>query len=158
MQPVDQAAERVAAFLEAFADDDHTQGAISTLRSEGLRLTVADLRTALDRLRELEAEQQRTQTAIERKDRLLRRLEEQRDKESARATRLEGNLSAVRGWARSNLETLDAAQRDWRRSSENAAKMDVLDDLTRVLDHLATIPRDGTPGAASSAADGESGA
>lgn len=41
------AADRVTAFLDAFADPAHPQGAISTLRSEGLRLTVTDLREVL---------------------------------------------------------------------------------------------------------------
>jgi hypothetical protein len=41
--------ERIRAFLEAFADPEHPQGAISTLRSEGLRLTVDDLAQLLER-------------------------------------------------------------------------------------------------------------
>jgi len=44
---VQAAAERVRAFLAAFEDPAHPRGAISTLRSEGLRLTAADLRTVL---------------------------------------------------------------------------------------------------------------
>lgn len=39
---------RVIAFLDAFEDEAHPQGAISTLRTEGLRLTAPDLRTLLD--------------------------------------------------------------------------------------------------------------
>lgn len=39
---------RVIAFLDAFEDEAYPQGAISTLRSEGLRLEAKDLRTLLD--------------------------------------------------------------------------------------------------------------
>lgn len=41
------ARQRVTAFLDALEDSAHPHGAISTLRSEGLRLTVADLRAVL---------------------------------------------------------------------------------------------------------------
>ena len=39
---------RVIEFLDAFEDPAHPQGAISTLRTEGLRLTAEDLRILLD--------------------------------------------------------------------------------------------------------------
>lgn len=40
---------RVIAFLDAFEDDaTHPEGAINTLRTEGLRLTAVDLRTLLN--------------------------------------------------------------------------------------------------------------
>lgn len=42
------------------------------------------------------------------------------------------DLEAVRGWTRSNLDIADRAA--------NATWKAVLDDLTRVLDHLDTIP------------------
>lgn len=44
---VQAAAERVAAFLDAWEDPAQGRGAISTLRSEGLRLTALDLRRVL---------------------------------------------------------------------------------------------------------------
>lgn len=44
---VQVAAERVAAFLDAWEDPAEGRGAISTLRSEGLRLTPLDLRLVL---------------------------------------------------------------------------------------------------------------
>lgn len=48
MTPETQAAaERVARFLDAWEDPDQGRGAISTLRTEGLRLTPLDLRLVL---------------------------------------------------------------------------------------------------------------
>lgn len=44
---VQAAAERVRAFLDAWEDPAQGRGAISTLRSEGLRLTALDLRMLL---------------------------------------------------------------------------------------------------------------
>lgn len=57
-----------------------------------------------------------------------------------RVERLDGALHAVRSWMRGRLESLDSAQRDWRQSGQNAAKIALLNDLTRVLDHLGTRP------------------
>lgn len=52
-QTAPDAAARVATFLDAFEDPAHPQGAISTLRTEGLRLTVADLRAVLAEVQRL---------------------------------------------------------------------------------------------------------
>jgi len=61
---VQAAAERVRAFLAAFEDSAHPQGAISTLRSEGLRLTAADLRELLADRDNLAAAIERTTTKM----------------------------------------------------------------------------------------------
>ena len=62
------------------------------------------------------------------------------DRLNGRVAELEGNLSAVRGWTRSRLKVLADRRRDYPETPENRAKTAVLDDLTRVLDHLDTIP------------------
>jgi len=95
---------------------------------------IADHRTELlaevDRLNERVAE-------------LIERLGETKGESHGRLLRvaeLEGNLSAIRGWTRSRLEVLADRRRDYPETPEQRAKTAVLDDLTRVLDHLDTIP------------------
>lgn len=56
------------------------------------------------------------------------------------AVHLEDNLQAIRGWTRSRLEILNDRHRDNPDSLVNAGKTAILDDLTRVLDHLDTSP------------------
>ena len=62
------------------------------------------------------------------------------DRLNQRVIKLEGDLSALRGWTRSRLHVLADRRSEYPETPEQRGKTEVLDDLTRVLDHLDTIP------------------
>lgn len=112
---------------------------------------VADI---ADHRAELLAEVDRLNERVERAEQTIANSAEIITARDARIRELEGNLSAVRGWTRSRLEILDRhIQRD-RPTPETAAKGAVLDDLTRVLDHLDTSPAPTAAATATTESDG----
>lgn len=168
----DQARARVAA-LEATSDmkadtdrsshlERQLEGAIvqngrHQQREAELRARVAELETELaDTTTKLTAalrvvaEANSLTDRIERADQTIANSAEIITARDTRIRELEGKWNAIRSWTRSRLQNLDSAQRDWRQSSENAAKQAVLGDLSRCLEHL-TEPQ---PAAAPDRSDG----